>query len=166
MHSDRACWPSHPAINVKVWSFGSGLDLVKQFNCSEEQSEHALAYAWNLARNRFWEDAYEIVQEIFPGSKMYQEGRSGGWLTVHGLPDVNKWDAVTFAKWSSLQKRIKMLLADVCQNELILDDIEANKWYLEGAEEFNFIDLADGKVVCLAEMRQEAIAAGFGPVVR
>ena len=159
---------SNPAINVKVHQslYPYVAKVVERFKCSEEQAEQALEFAYNMAQRDFWEDAKELVKDIFPEGTMYQSGRSGGWLTVHGLPDVDGWDATMVARWSKLERHIKADIQVHLNEADMLDNIERNKWYIEGAEEDNFQATEPGKFICIAEMKQEAIKAGFGAVVR
>jgi hypothetical protein len=166
VHSDRGA--GHPAINVKYHGNGFMLKekVMEQFKCSEPCAEKALEYAWNMAQRDFWEDAEELVKDIFPEGKMYSEGRSGGWLTVHGLPDVDTWDAIMVSRWSKLDKGIQNSMKCFTDAKYILENIERNQWYLDGSEEYNFKELKDGTRICIAEMKQEAIKAGFGAVVR
>ena len=70
------------------------------------------------------------------------------------------------ARWSKLARHIKADIQVHLNEADMLDNIERNKWYIEGAEEYNFSDTNDGKSICIAEMKQEAIKAGFGAVVR
>jgi len=170
MHSDG--WSrANPAVNVKV--YGRTLcvaDVVNQFGCSEEQAEQAIQFAWESAQEAFWDDwtSEETIESYFPyiGAKAYGEGRSDGWLAVHNLPDVETWDAIMLSGWREFEKDV---LADVkrcASKEQILDAIAANEWHKEGSERYNFCDTEDGKTVCIADLKQQAIAAGFGPVVR
>lgn len=165
-HSERWGRPELPAINVKCYNFAKGLDVDKEFNCSEDQAEKAFNFAWEAACAQFWEDAQEIVTDIFgPKVKCYSQGRSGGWLVVHGLPEFEQWNAVNLAKWSSLCKRIKGLLDWLTSAEQTREGIESNQWYKEGSEQYNFIDKL-GETVCIADLKQQAIQAGFGAIIR
>jgi hypothetical protein len=166
VHSDRGA--GHPAINVKVREhlYNHVATIAERFKCSEHQAEQALNFAFEMATRDFWEQAEELVKEIFPDAQMYSEGRSGGWLAVHGLPDVESWDAIMLARWGKLEKAIKATMKYLCSAKYLLDAIESNKWYLEGAEEYNYKELKDGTSICIAELKQKAIKAGFGLVVR
>ena len=97
---------ANPAINVKVRR-GFGPDvaaIAERFHCDHETAEKALGFAWDMAQETFWEDAAGEVAEIFPNAHMYREGRSGGWLTVHGLPEIESWDAIAVMRWARLVK--------------------------------------------------------------
>ena len=59
-----------------------------------------------------------------------------------------------------------MEIAWLCSAEKVFEDIAANEWAKPGAELYNFIDTKDGKTQCIADLKAEAISAGFAPVVR
>lgn len=71
----------------------------------------------------FWqaacEDGLELAQtdadEVFGDHSVRCEldGRSGGWLIVRGLPDVETWDAVMVAKWSRYAKYVAAIVDDI-----------------------------------------------------
>lgn len=164
-HSDRYGRSKLPAINVKCYDFAKGIDVAKDFNCSEEQAEKALEFAWEAACTQFWEDAQEIVTDIYGPVKCYSQGRSGGWLVVHGLPEFEQWNAINLAKWSSLCKRIKGLLDWLTSAEQTREAIESNRWHELGAEQYNFVYL-NNETVCIADLKQQAIQAGFGAIIR
>lgn len=66
-----------------------------------------------FAREDGWELAKEAAEEIFPGNvEVYSEGRSGGWLVVSGLPDVEEWNAAAVARWARFAKAVKAILDD------------------------------------------------------
>lgn len=155
----------HPAVNVKVYRTPTTDDVVERFKCSEAQAQRACEYCFNSMQQIFWEEIEPMAQEIFPHVKVYSEGRSGGWLVVHGLPEVETWDAVMLGKWRKFENMVKVTIKGNCDKTAWLDSIEANKWYQEGAELYNFYDAKNGHV-CLSEMKQEAVKAGFGLVVR
>lgn len=53
-------------------------------------------YEWQShAASLAIEDGTELARTLFgPGVCLETEGRSGGWLVVHGLPDVAGWDPI------------------------------------------------------------------------
>lgn len=146
---------ARPAVNVKVSRCGLDSDaLVAQFNCTKQDAERALQYAFESAQSNFWEQAQERVSELFPHDKatVYTEGRSGGWLVVHGLPDVSTWDAPMVGKWAALVKWCREEIAYRTAKEQMLDDITANEWLKAGAELYNFRDTPRG-VECVADIK-------------
>lgn len=168
LHSDRCRAPPHPAVNVKVRRWPSAVRIAEQFDCSPQAAERALEFAFESARERFWKQAERIAAEIFAGwlCRFYSEGRSGGWLTVHGLPQVEFWDATMVSRWARLATWCRNEIADLLAENSLIEEIEANQWHKEGAEKYNFIDGKDGAIVCLADLKAQARAAGFGPVLR
>lgn len=166
-HEDRPWGELYPAINVKCYNYIHSRKVQEKFKCSEKTADKALEFAFESAQERFWEDAQEEAKEIiWEGVKIYSAGRSGGWLIAQKLGDVKDWDAIALSKWRKFVKYVENEIKYLCSEEYVLEEIEANKWYLEGAEQYNFFEGKDGKTRCMAEMKQEAIKAGFGPIVR
>jgi len=167
-HSDGFGRRSNPAVDVKQrGKFGPSVsELCAKFGCDDETAEKALQLAWDSAQEQFWESAKEWADELFPGAEMYSEGRGAGWLTIHGLPDVESWDAIAVSKWARLAKWCRVEIEYLCSPAAVLDAIAANEWAKPGAEQYNFIDTKDGQTLCIADLKAQAKAAGFGPVVR
>jgi hypothetical protein len=158
---------AYPAINVKYYGGGCRTqDIAARFGCSDAQAEKAAQFAWESACEQFWEQAKERAAEIFGGRvKVYSAGRSGGWLILDGLPEVSEWDAVALGRYASMCRFCRDEIAYRTSVECVLEDIAANEWHKDGAELFNFVDTASG-TRCIADLKQEAKAAGFAPVVR
>lgn len=167
-HSDGCGRRSHPALNVKVNKFGLyDYELAALKGCTERDAERALQFAFESAQQIFWEDAQRLAREVFGQHvKVYSEGRCGGWLVVHGLPELDSWDAVAVGKWSRLARLIAADIKWRCSRDNVLENIEANEWCKAGAELYNFVDKADGSHACIADLKAEAKAAGFAAVVR
>lgn len=143
-HSERY-GGSRPAVNVKVYHFDHQLKVVDHFKCSEEVAEQALNFVFTFAQERFWEDAPEWASEIFGSHvKVYSEGRSGGWLVVHNLPPIEEWNAIMVSKWARFEKMVKSEIEYCTAWEQVREDIECNEWAQDDAEQFNFIDTAQG----------------------
>jgi len=150
----------NPALNVKVYHFPDIWDVMDHFNIDDEAlAEQALNYAFESHACSFWELASDMVAEIFPDTTMYSEGRSGGWLTVHGLDDVENWDAVMLAKWRKLARLVDAEIEYLSSPEQVFDAIEVNRWAEEGAEAFNFIDFKDGSSACIVDLKAERVNA-------
>lgn len=166
-HSDRPYGSQYPAVNVKIYQWGPGdASVVTRFKCPEKQAEKALEYAFNSAQWHFWKGAEEYATEVFgKGVKVYGAGRSSGWLIVVGLSDVETWDAIQLGKWAKFVGIIREEIKGLGDADVILEDIDANQWYKEGAEEYNFVDTKAG-TKCIADLKSEAVVAGFGPVLR
>jgi hypothetical protein len=102
-----------PAVNVKVHR--SLYDLVLPLpdtnpHLTREWIESHLSdddldwLFWHMCETEM-EMIEQDAKEIF-GSHVTveQEGRSGGWVIVVGLDDVDEWDAVALAKWRKFAK--------------------------------------------------------------
>ena len=159
--------PSNPAINVKVRQLGvTAEQIAEHFQCSEQTAQRALNFAFESAKEQFWEQAKEFAAEVFGRDvTVYTEGRSGGWLTLHGLPELETWDARMVGKYARLAAWCRTEIEYRVSRKCLIDDIDANGWSKPGAEQYNFITTAHGDR-CLADLKQAAIAAGFGAVVR
>lgn len=71
----------------------------------DDDRQHAW---WEWACESGWEDAQSSAEDIFgKRAKVYSDGRSGGWLVVHGLPPVESWDAIMLGKWSRYAARAR-----------------------------------------------------------
>jgi hypothetical protein len=150
-----------PAVNVKARSFPSLSDVVVRFKCSVEVADRALRWAFEMAQEVFWEDVKELVSEHFPGAECWSEGRQGGWLVVEGLGSIDEWDAIALGAWRRFEKDVKGMVADACNTEQRLTDIEANRWAEENAERYNFFD-RDGETICLADVERCLHCSGKG----
>jgi hypothetical protein len=166
-HTDRPYGPAYPAVNVKVYGFPHDGEITEEdLNCDEKTCEKALEFAFEIACETFWEDLEEsarIILEI--DVNVSRVGRCGGWVIVQGLPPIEQWDAIALGKWSRFENYCKKTVKDLTQHGVVLDNILANEWNKEGAEQYNFIATEQGSK-CIADMKKEAIEAGFGPVVR
>lgn len=154
-----------PMINVKCYHFPGAYDVQKHFpGASEAQLERAVEWAWNSSCRMFWEDAQETAKEVFGDVKVFSEGRSGGWLLVTGLPDVEEWNAPLVKKWEKFSRLIKESIAEHCKVENVADVIESNRWHEKGAEEWNFTD-AGQETHCIVDLKASA-AAKLSPAER
>lgn len=116
-----------PAVNVKVYD--SLADGFRKFQKYEPEADSAFTLEWieeNVSDEQldslFWmvcadgvEQAVEDAREILGVHRqdVEQDGRSGGWLVVTGLPDLEEWDAVQLAKWRKFERYAKALAGDV-----------------------------------------------------
>lgn len=152
---------SYPAVNVKVYHFPTVyqiIDKIPELKDMEDQdkaetlAEQAGEYAFNAMCEIFWnENAQMIADDHFPEHvKVYSEGRSNGWLVVHGLKDFSEWDAIDLRRWQGFENAIKAEVKYLTSLDYVVDDIVANQWYLPYAEEFNFYDGKDGQIHCIA----------------
>ena len=88
-----------PCLNVKVYDTPSHVDmeqLLEELNIAEEEMtcEAAWNYCWERTAEQFWEDVIEEAKVVFGKYvRVSQEGRSGGWLVVEGLPPLLRDDS-------------------------------------------------------------------------
>jgi hypothetical protein len=150
-------WATHygrqlPAVNVKVYSYPSACLVAGHFDCSEEVAQRALEWAFEMGRQQFWEDIQEWAEDCFEWHvKIYNAGRYGGWAVVEGLPDIEDWDAIALGQWRRFAKQCADEIAYLTSADRVLEDIEANRWAEENAEQYNFTDTKEG-TVCYADV--------------
>ena len=173
--------PRGPCLNVKCYGNWPRRELARHFGIDYNAPEldTALEYAWESACEQFWEQAQDVANYALEGAEraeklngkpgrytVYSAGRSGGWLVVEGLPDLETWDAIMLGRWAKFAKTIAADIAYRLGFDALRDDIEANEWLKPGAEKLNFVERKDGTTACIADLKAGAIAAGFGPAVR
>jgi len=166
IYYERGFRGGRPSVNVKVHRFAPGL-RAENFNCSEETLDQAREYAFEAAQRQFWEDVQDTAEYYLgAGIKVYSAGRSGGHLIVSDLDPVEDWDAIKVSAWGRFEASILADIAFRSSDAQVEEDIRANRWNEDGAEAYNFFDTKDGKTLCIAELKTQAKAAGFAPVVR
>lgn len=172
-HNDRMYGNQYPAVNVKIYRQNSSPpmshEVAEKFGCSEKQAEKALEFWFNMAQESFWENITDAIKEVYEkwhySIEVYSAGRSGGWLIVKGLPEIETWDAAMLGKWGRVCKICRDAIRYHCSKEAVFEDIDANEWWKEGSEKFN-VTYKDGEVTCIADLKKAARDAGFGDVVR
>lgn len=166
-----------PCVNVKLYNYGPSLDkITAKFGCTEEVAQRALEWAWESDCQQFWESFEEGVYNdldayYFPnqGASVEQNGRSGGWLVVHGLKDVDEWDAIDLMRWAKFEKSIRAEVKGTGKDhDAILKNMEHNRWCETDAQQYNFIDLKDapGKSACIADIERIRREAGDAAVTQ
>ena len=138
MHTEGAFGngPYNPAVNVKVYRWPwSAEDVQTHFGCSEKTAQEAAEIAAESACEDFWRYWGEPArcEEYFPGesAEIFSEGRTNGWLAVHGLPDPTTWGEAMQAAWSRFETDV---LEDVSYRiswEYAKEAIEANDWAVD-----------------------------------
>ena len=165
----------YPCINVKVRNYGPSTEtIMERFKCTEELAQQALEWAFEGDCQQFWESfdtgMYNDLNEYyFPGegASVQQDGRSGGWLVVHGLKDVDDWNAIDVMRWAKFEKSIRGEIKGGCaDHEHILEGMEHNRWCEPFAQQYNFFDLKDapGKHACVADVERIRHEAGNAAV--
>jgi hypothetical protein len=92
----------------KIDARGDGWDYpTGEFHAAQEM---AAEDGWEQAK----EHAEEIWTEHWMGTpKIYSDGRSGGWLVAHDLPDVENWDAIAVGRWAKFARCVQATLDDL-----------------------------------------------------
>jgi hypothetical protein len=129
-----------PAVNVKVrQTLEDGYRIFREIdpdadaafsvdwireNVPEAQLD---ALFWDVCRDQF-EQAVEDAREILGvhAEDVESDGRSGGWLVVTGLPDLDDWDAVQLAKWRKFERYARNLADDVMYQ--VVSSVYLNDW--------------------------------------
>ena len=92
----------------------------------------------NLQKRRihqedFWDWTAQILLERgFDGDgEIYSAGRSGGWLIVDGVGEVEDWDATDCDRWGEFVGAIQDEVKWRTSKDTLLETIDTNEW-LEG----------------------------------
>lgn len=81
---------------------------------AHEYDHEGLELADQLARDCGWNYAQEEATEHFgPRAKVYSEGRSGGWLVVHGLGSAHDWDYEDAKAWDEYRTCVRDIVANL-----------------------------------------------------
>ncbi len=116
---------SRPAVNIRVDLWGAftsellesvgGEDFASWWDdleVTDEQAHMDMIDTYHaFATESAFEDAQNDAEYLFGTRvKVYQEGRSGGWLVVENLPDLEEWDAIMVGKWGSFVKGVEAMV--------------------------------------------------------
>jgi hypothetical protein len=82
---------------------------------SHDYPHGVFTIAEEIAREGGWEQAKEDAYEVWGSDqvKVWSSGRSGGWLTVEGLGDVEDWDAIDVSRWCRYAGLVQDVLDDL-----------------------------------------------------
>lgn len=129
---------SHPAFNVKVYAdtndavakqvaIDHGYDPDKFVEWLEttypgNYTDWGLPeWAWNSACEAESEYFRDWLPELLGQDvEAWHEGRSGGWIVVNGLPDVESWDAIMVSKWGKAERIAKEIAQGIPYQALSL----------------------------------------------
>jgi hypothetical protein len=142
---------SLPAVDVKIYTTID--DAWKQYEKQDRMSD-GFNLEWvreNISEEHldrlFWEACsyeYEYLEgwatgsdSLFPDDNvtLEQQGRSGGWIAVRGLPDVEEWDAVRLARWRRFERIARDIADGIPYQMLSLIEINDYQWAKDEAEE-------------------------------
>lgn len=107
----------------------TGMEGVATWLAAQPDADDATNWAIDAACEDGATHATELAGEVFGERygttehrerKVWQTGRSGGWLYVEGLPDVESWDAIMLGKWSRFAKGCAEIVAGIPYDALTL----------------------------------------------
>lgn len=119
-----------PVINIKVydWKYTPEQLMDDERVLDYTQAQAIIQSVYERHTAEFWDDVRWEVEQIFGrGYQVGSEGRSGGWLVVRGLSDVDEWDAVMLGKWRRLEAWCKAEIKELCSEERIKGTIEVER---------------------------------------
>lgn len=139
---------TYPSVNIKVHRLGvTTKQVAEKFNCSEAQAEQALEFAFETEQDDFAECwCVDDIASYFPkyNVKAYIVGRNGGHLIVDGLPDPDEWDKKLQKQWDKFEHDVEEDIQYRISAEVLLGDIQSNRWAEEGASKYNFVETPKG----------------------
>ncbi len=163
VHRARLYAADVPAVNVKVRKslYPVVEAVMERWSVTKELAEKAVDLAFCTHQEQFWEywGDESNINEYFPGNyaKVYSAGRSGGWLEVHNLKDLEYWDAIDVMRWYRFQRDVLLDVEYHTSKEVLLESIDSNDYYKPYSSQYNFVQRADGTSFCLADARQDVI---------
>lgn len=129
----------HPTVNIKVHALRSDMEALLPLDLGSVQEPGETEFRtvttpadfnfawidkhlsqqdqetwWQFACEDGFEQAKELAKETFGSHvEVYTEGRSGGWLVVHNLPEIEDWDPGLVSKWVEFAKQVRSIADDV-----------------------------------------------------
>lgn len=128
--SIRDAWPEYERTERPDDAEDFTLDWIEE-NVSEEALD---AIFWHTCEAEYeylegWTTGSDGGEDaLFPDDSVRLDiaGRSGGWIEVRGLPDIEEWDAVRLARWRRFA-RIARSIADGIPFQMLCS-IETNEY--------------------------------------
>lgn len=93
-----------------------GEDQVIPYGVLEDICGDGFEQASDLAHETFSHDQaswLSLVSMSDTSVKVYSAGRSGGWLYVLGIGDVDDWDAIACNRWGRFERACHAIVADI-----------------------------------------------------
>ncbi len=96
-----------------------------QFAC---ESEYEYLESWATGKD---DDG------LFPDHsvRLKVEGRSGGWVAVDGLPELEDWDAILLARWRKFERIAREIADGIPYQMLSLIYINLFEWWADQEED-------------------------------
>jgi len=126
-------WYDHEqkfVVNIKAYNWPDAHKVAKDFRCSASQAQRAINWAVDSHTRVFFDDVEQLANETFKRHdvKIEQHGRSGGWLSVEGLPPLEDWDGQLYLEWSEFEHGVKASLNYYTSEACVYETIAANDW--------------------------------------
>lgn len=130
-------WPDAQPFKTEGHEFSGDTEFWEWAEAHERDCDHGsetcpFNRAWEFACEDGWERAAEEANgdrghplmsgwtcRLTPRDRSYHDlgiwsaGRSGGWLVVEGLPNIEDWDAIMLARWRRFAKDVSDLVDDL-----------------------------------------------------
>lgn len=127
-----------PMLNIKIYGpvpqsvaaqveADSGMTGFAAWYAAQDSDD--VDWAWQVACEDGVEQATDVAGDIFGDAygkhahdrrRVWQAGRSGGWLYVNGLDDIDGWDAIAVSRWGRFATRIEDIVNDTPYRFLML----------------------------------------------
>lgn len=125
--------PGYPAVNVKVAyrQFPEYWRLAEHYGVSDENGEKLSQLAFDYQAEYFWREVGKIVEKRLKTTDWTRAGRSGGWLEVHGLGDVEevlKWKKTKVERWQRFEKEVHQFMNELCDWDHVIALIDNMEW--------------------------------------
>lgn len=88
-------------------------ELISEFLDRDDIHSYLFSAACNDRFEQAAEDAKETFFADYRNIKVRQEGRQDGWLTISGLPDIERWSPALLTSWHNFQTSCRGLADDV-----------------------------------------------------
>lgn len=123
-HSAGYYAPYYPAVNIKAYHYPHCFKVANYLDISEDKAESLLTAIFENSQMNFWDNVPEYAKEIFGNHvKTYSAGRSGGWVIVCGLPEIESWDAIMLAKWRKFENMCKAERDYYCSWDFVKEEL-------------------------------------------
>lgn len=93
----EGCWERAKDIAHEIWPQYS-TEMVDE---KAYFPEYPPGCRWRFTGNKVPRKRYHV--------QAYSAGRSGGWLVVDGLPDIDDWDAIALNDWRRFHKCVRAI---------------------------------------------------------